>query len=216
MHTTPAYELLRSLASPLCALTTAHGGRTNGMILDSAIRASISPDVPRLGLYIHRWHLSHDLVAASGRFVLHLLHEGQYEVVHQLGFRSGREADKLAGVPHQLTAEGLPLLDDHWAAFECRVANSMDAGASTFVLADVTATHRGMGETLLTAERFRAGMPPAWREAFLANYREAQERITAHSAIRDAVSSTPRCESTTVATDSTASSAAIARPAKSG
>lgn len=185
MHTSPAYELLRTLASPLCALTSASGGRTNGMILDSAIRASISPTIPRLGLYIHRWHFSHELVAASGRFVLHLLHDGQYEVVHRLGFRSGREGDKLEGLAHRLTADGVPLLADHWAAFECRVANSMDAGASTFFLADITATHRGTGETLLTAERFRAGMPEDWRAPFLANYREAQDRITASSTIRE-------------------------------
>lgn len=184
METDPAYELLRTLASPVCALTSAHGGRVNGMILDSAIRGSISPRLPRVGVYVHRWHLSHGLVVRGKRFVLHLLHRGQLEVVHRFGFRSGRVGDKLAGVPHRLTADGLPLLEDHWCAFECRVANTMDAGAATFFLADVTATHRGGGE-LLTAEWLRANLPEEWREDFLRNYAEAQERIAELGAIRD-------------------------------
>lgn len=185
MDTNPAYELLRTLASPICALTSADGGRTNGMILDSAIRSSISPKLPRLGAYVHRWHLSHGMVVRSGRFVLHLLHRGQFELVHRLGFRSGREGEKLAGVPHRLTSHGVPLLDDHWCAFECRVVNSMDAGAATFFLADVVATHRGPGTELLTADWFRAHLPKEWEEAFLRNYAEAQERIEELGAIRD-------------------------------
>jgi len=185
METNPAYELLRTLASPICALTSAEGGRLNGMILDSAVRSSISPRYPRLGVYVHRWHLSHGMVARTGRFVLHLMHRGQFDLVHRLGFRSGREGDKLAGVPHRLTEHGLPLLDDHWCAFECRVANSMDAGAATFFLADVTGTQRGPGTELLTAEWFRANLPEAWRDEFLRNYAEAQEQIERLATIRD-------------------------------
>ena len=43
MLTDSAYELLRLLASPVVAVTSALGGCRNGMILDSAVRASISP-----------------------------------------------------------------------------------------------------------------------------------------------------------------------------
>lgn len=185
METNPAHELLRTLASPVCALTSAHAGRVNGMILDSAIRASISARVPRLGVFVHRWHLSHGLVAGGKRFVLHLLHRGQLEVVHRFGFRSGREEDKLAGVPHRLTAHGIPLLEDHWCAFECRVVNTMDAGAATFFLADVTGTHRGGATELLTADWLRSSLPGEWREAFLRNYAEAQVRIEELGSIRD-------------------------------
>ncbi|MGH7657094.1 MAG: flavin reductase, partial [Gemmatimonadales bacterium] len=78
MLTDSAYELLRTLASPVVAVTSANGRCRNGMILDSAIRASISPVVPRLAVYIHKWHLTHELVASTCRFVLHLLHRDQF------------------------------------------------------------------------------------------------------------------------------------------
>jgi flavin reductase (DIM6/NTAB) family NADH-FMN oxidoreductase RutF len=184
MLTDSAYELLRQLASPVVAVTSALEGRTNGMILDSAVRASISPQVPRLSVYIHKWHLSHDYVWRSGHYALHLLHQGQFDVVHQLGFASGRERDKLASVPHAIGKTGLPLLNDCFAAFECKVINTMDAGASTFFLADVVATHGGSGQTIMTAEYFRKNLPEEWRADFAVNYREAQDRIAADSAIK--------------------------------
>ena len=185
METSAGYELLRQLASPVVAVTSAHRDRINGMISDSAVRASISPNVPRLSVYIHKWHLSHELIWESGRFGLHLLHPGQLDLVHRLGFVSGRDEDKLTGVPHRIGESGVPVLTDCYAAFECRVINTMDTGYATHFLGDVTATHRGPGEEILTPAWLRANMPPAWGEEFLRNYRIAQEQIDQHPAIQD-------------------------------
>jgi flavin reductase (DIM6/NTAB) family NADH-FMN oxidoreductase RutF len=186
MLTSTAYELLRRLAGPLVAVTSAHGGRTNGMILDSAIRASISPEHPRLSVYVHKWHLSHDLIWKSGRFGAHLLHRGQFDLVHRLGFVSGRDIpDKLTGVPHRIGGLGVPILTDCFAAFECRVLNTMDAGPSTLFLGEIVETHERPDGEVMNAEYFRANMPAAWQEDFLRNYREAQERIGRTAEIRD-------------------------------
>lgn len=186
MLTNDAYELLRRLASPIVAVTSAHAGRTNGMILDSAVRATISPAHPRLSVYVHKWHLSHDLIWASGRFAAHLLHQNQFDVVHQLGFRSGRDVpDKLAGLACRTGEGGVPVLEDCYAAFECRVLNTMDAGPATLYLGEVVTTHPGREGELLTADHFRANLPEAWREDFLRNYRAAQERIGGMAEVRD-------------------------------
>ncbi len=183
MLTDSAYELLRQLASPVVAVTSSLQGRPNGMILDSAVRASISPRVPRLAAYIHKWHLTHEIVWKTGRYGLHLLHRGQFDLIYRLGFSSGRDRDKLADVPHRYGAAQVPVLLDCYAAFECRVVNTMDAGASTFFLADVVATHPGPGTDIMTAEYFRANLPEQWRADFEKNYRAAQERIAANAAI---------------------------------
>src|SRR5574342_1005795 len=115
------YQLLRHLTSPVVAITSARGAKENGMISDAAIRASIVPTVPRLSVYIHKFNYSHDLIYETGRFVLHLLRDDQFELIHRLGFASGRASDKLAGVPHRLGELGVPVLDDCYAQFECRV-----------------------------------------------------------------------------------------------
>ena len=184
MLTDSAYELLRQLASPVVAVTSSLQGSANGMILDSAVRASISPQVPRLSVYIHKWHLTHDYVWKTGTYGLHLLHRGQFDLVYQLGFSSGRDGDKMAAVPHSYGKLGVPVIQECYAAFECRVVNTMDAGASTFFLADVVATHAGPGSDIMTADYFRANLPEKWREGFARNYREAQDRIAANAAIK--------------------------------
>lgn len=175
---TPAetYELLRTLTSPVVAITTRRGDKLNGMISDGAVRASIVPDIPRLGVFIHKFNYSHDLLYETGRFALHVLHTGQVDLVHRLGFFSGRDSDKLAGVPHHPGAKtGVPLLDDCYCWFECEVGNVMDTGSSTFFMGDVVNTGKGPGKDVLEPTWLRAQLPAALVEEYRAKLAEAQE-----------------------------------------
>jgi flavin reductase (DIM6/NTAB) family NADH-FMN oxidoreductase RutF len=171
----PTYQLLRNLTSPVVAITSARKGKENGMISDAAVRASIVPSVPRVSVYIHKFNYSHDMIFETGRFGLHLLHTKQFDVVRRLGFFSGRDQDKLAGIPHHTGETGVPVLDDCFAHFECRVATVMDAGSSTLFLGDVVAAGLEPRGELLTATYFRSNMPAAWRAEYEAKLGEAQE-----------------------------------------
>jgi len=177
----PTYQLLRNLTSPVVAVTSTRGNKNNGMILDSAVRASIVPSVPRISVYIHKFNYSHDMIFETGRFGLHLLHTKQFDIVHRLGFVSGRDHDKLAGIPHHAGQTGVPVLDECYAHFECTVVNAMDTGSSTLFLGDVVGVGRGTaaglqpnGE-LMTATYFRAHMPAEWRSEYEAKLAEAQK-----------------------------------------
>jgi len=160
------------------AITSERGGKRNGMIADSAVRASIVPAIPRVSVYIHKFNYSHDLIFETGRFVLHLLRDDQFELIRRLGFASGRARDKLADVPHRPGTLGVPVLDDCYAHFECRVANVMDTGSSTCFLGDVVAVGhgaaRGATGSVMTAAHFRANMPPEWRAEYEALLHAAQ------------------------------------------
>jgi len=173
------YQLLRNLTSPVVAITSQRGEKRNGMIADSAVRASIVPAIPRLSVYIHKFNYSHDLIFETGRFVLHLLRDDQFELIHRLGFASGRIRDKLADVPHRPGTLGVPVLDDCYAHFECRVANVMDTGSSTCFLGDVVAVGHGAADAprgaVLTATHFRANMPAQWRPEYETLLRTAQQ-----------------------------------------
>src|SRR2546425_1366811 len=175
------YQLLRNLTSPVVAITSERNGKENGMISDAAVRASIVPSIPRLSVYIHKFNYSHDMIFETGRFALHLLHTEQLDVVRRLGFVSGRDRNKLEGLPHQRGVLGVPVLDDCFAHFECSVANVMDTGSSTLFLGDVVAVGSGSaagleprGE-LLTATFFRSNMPAQWRQEYEAKLKEAQQ-----------------------------------------
>src|SRR5438309_2985474 len=170
MRPDQVYQLLRSLTSPVVAITSERGGKRNGMISDSAVRASIVPAIPRLSVYVHKFNLSHDLIFETGCFVLHLLRTDQFELIHALGFVSGRTRDKLAAIPHRLGTLGAPVLDDCYAHLECRIANVMDTGSSTCFLGDVVAVGYGASGgprgTVMTAAYFRTNMPVEWRQEY--------------------------------------------------
>jgi len=175
------YQLLRNLTSPVVAITAERNGKENGMISDAAVRASIVPSVPRLSVYIHKFNYTHDMVFETGRFAMHLLHTKQFDVVRRLGFVSGRDRDKLAGLPYHRGVLGIPVLDECFAHFECSVVNVMDTGSSTLFLGDVVAVGCGAaagleprGE-LLTATYFRSNMPAEWRIEYEAKLKEAQQ-----------------------------------------
>lgn len=175
----PVYTLLRNLTSPVVAITTSARGVPNGLIVNSAQRASLVPSIPRISIYVSKINYSHDLIYRAGVFTLHLLRQDQWEVIWQLGFRSGRGGDKLAGLKLLQGSHGAPVLDDCLAGFECRVVNAMDTGASTFFLGEVVGVHRGQDGPLMTSEYFRRNLPPERLKQYEANLRAAAQQLEA-------------------------------------
>jgi len=179
MHPDDIYQLLRNFTSPVVAITSERAGKRNGMISDSAVRASIVPTIPRLSVYVHKFNLSHDMIYETGRLVMHLLRQDQFALIHDLGFVSGRAKDKLGAVPHRLGRLGAPVLDECYAHFECRVVNVMDTGSSTCFLGDVVEVGHGAATAprgaVMTAGYFRANLPTAWRKDYEDHLKAAQQ-----------------------------------------
>ncbi|HEX9107254.1 MAG TPA: flavin reductase family protein [Longimicrobiales bacterium] len=173
----PLYLTLRNLTLPIVAITTSANGKRNGLIVNSAQRASLVPAFMRVSMYISKTNLTHDLIMSSGVFGLHLLRADQWDVVRALGITSGRDGDKLAQLGTRSGDTGCPLLTDCLAALECRVANTMDAGAATFFLGDVLSAASGEDGPVMTADYFRANLPPDLRAAYEANLAKAQHEL---------------------------------------
>jgi flavin reductase (DIM6/NTAB) family NADH-FMN oxidoreductase RutF len=171
------YGLLRHLTLPVVAITTSAGGNSNGMIANSAQRASLVPSLPRLSVYISKTNFSHDLVMRSGLLGIHLLRTDQWELIWHLGLQSGRDVDKLTSLETRTRETRCPLLVDCHAAFECRVVNAMDAGAATFFLADIVSATEGAAGDVMTSSHFRAHMPPDMKRVYESNLAHAQEYL---------------------------------------
>lgn len=175
----PVYTQLRNLTSPVVAITTSAGGVRNGLIVNSAQRASLVPTIPRVSIYISKINFTHDLIYRGGVFTLHLLRNDQWDVIWKLGFESGRAGDKL-GVFELIEGKtGCPMLKDCVAAFECQVVNAMDTGASTFFLGDVVNVFAGQDGALMTSEYFRSNLPAERAAQYEANLRAAGEQLAA-------------------------------------
>lgn len=171
------YPLLRHLTLPVVAVTTSAAGTRNGLIANSAQRASLVPAQPRISVYMSKINFSHDLAYASGAFAVHLLRQDQWDLIWRLGFRSGRDGDKLGDLDVRTGESGVPYLADCLAAFECRVINAMDAGAATFFLGDVVAVHAGSTGPVMTSGYFRDHMPEDKLRLYEARLLEAQSEL---------------------------------------
>lgn len=173
--------LLSQLWTPLVAVSAAHGGRASAQIAVSAHGASIVPDRPRVLVLLWKTNLTHDLVQESSAFALHLLRDDQDELVHRLGFVSGRDTEKLAGLAWHAGATGSPVLEDCLGHVECRVVNAMDGGDMTAFLADVVdgATSDQGGEPLWWRD-LRRRMPAAWSVEWDAKQVNEQAFARAH------------------------------------
>ena len=172
------YELLRTLTTPIAAVTSKRGDTLNGMIVNSGLRASLSDVKARVSVYVHKFNHSHDMIFESGRFVLHVLDEDQIDVVAALGFRSGRDNDKLAAIDYEIGKTGLPVLSGCHCYFECSVVNVMDTGASTLFLGAVEHSGATPHTSPLTPARLRTAMPEDLHRQYLANLEKAQQVAT--------------------------------------
>jgi flavin reductase (DIM6/NTAB) family NADH-FMN oxidoreductase RutF len=144
----------------LWLLTAAAGGRRGGLIATFVSQASIVPDLPRVIVGIAKQHHTHGLIESAGAFALHLLGDEHLDWVWRFGLRSGRDGDKLAGLPATAGISGSPILTGALGWLDCRVEARLDTGDRTVYLAEVV-----KGESLregapLTAMRMVELAPP--------------------------------------------------------
>jgi flavin reductase (DIM6/NTAB) family NADH-FMN oxidoreductase RutF len=121
----------------LWLVTAAAPAGRGGLIATFVTPGSIVPEMPRVLVGLARQHLTWSLVEAAGAFALHLLAEEQVEWVWRFGLESGRDRDKLAGLPLRAGVTGAPVLTEAPAYLDCRVEARWDTGDRTVYLAEV-------------------------------------------------------------------------------
>jgi len=144
----------------LWLLTAAAGDRRGGLIATFVSQASIVPDLPRVLVGLAKQHYTWELIEASGAFALHLLGEEHLDWVWRFGLRSGRDDDKLEGLPVIVGTTGSPILADALGWLECRVESRQDAGDRTVYLAEVMRGESARDGPPLTAQRLIQLAPP--------------------------------------------------------
>ncbi|MET0216975.1 MAG: flavin reductase family protein, partial [Burkholderiales bacterium] len=127
--------LFRRLTHGVHVIGVAHGSRRDGFTAASVVQASFDPLL--LAVSVNPGNASYPLLHASGGFTVSVLKRGQIELARRFGTRSGRDGDKLAGIPWHPAASGAPVLDDALAYFDCRLEGSLPAGDHELVLGRV-------------------------------------------------------------------------------
>ena len=98
----------------------------------------VSFDPLLLALSINPEHASYPLLHAGRGFTVNVLKQGQLDLARRFGTRSGRDEDKLAGIPWRPGRTGAPILEDALAYFDCELSGEMGAGDHDLTLGRVT------------------------------------------------------------------------------
>ena len=119
-------------------VTSRHGGVPQGITASAVCSVSLEP--PTLLVCLNKQSSTRHAVAASGRFAVNVLAEGQHELAMRFATKS---ADKFAGLALDSSSADLPLLQGALATLECRLTEEANGGThSIFIGAVERATVR--------------------------------------------------------------------------
>jgi flavin reductase (DIM6/NTAB) family NADH-FMN oxidoreductase RutF len=150
-------SVLRLVDREVWIITAAIGPERGGLTATWILPASIDRQRPMLLVGLGPNHYTTRLIERSGAFGAHLLRADQSDLAWTFSENSGRDRDKLAGLPLDAVATGSPILKECHAWFDCRVVGRYDAGDRYLYWADVVAAAQvGSGHPLREQQFFRS------------------------------------------------------------
>lgn len=128
-------QALFQITHGLYVVTASSEGRLNGQCLDALMQVTSQP--PRIAIGVNKRSLTHEMITTGGRFTVNVLDREDFncpDKIRLFGFQSGRTVDKFSQVSYELGANGLPILPDAKAFYECRVIPEMTIDLDTHTL----------------------------------------------------------------------------------
>jgi flavin reductase (DIM6/NTAB) family NADH-FMN oxidoreductase RutF len=138
-------KVLSHFASGVTIITTCDtDGRPTG--LTASAFSSVSLDPPLILICVAHKSQSYPAILERGRFGVNFLRREQEDLSRR--FATSR-LDKFDGVPHHVTANGVPILTEALAHVECVTVNKHDEGDHTVFIGRVDACGTADGMPLL-------------------------------------------------------------------
>ncbi len=93
-------------------MTSKNGDKLNGQIANTVFQITSEP--PTVAVSINKKNLTHEYITASKVFTASVLCQSTpLSFIGQLGFKSGRNADKLEGVSYRVGVTKAPVVTDY-------------------------------------------------------------------------------------------------------
>ncbi len=128
---------LHKLSYGLYVVCSIKDDKMNGQIANTAFQVTSEP--PTVGVSINRNNLTHEYIEESGVFTVSVLRQDTpLNFIGNFGFKSGRDADKLAEVNYKAGKTKAPvILDNTIACIEAKVINKLDIGTHTLFIGEI-------------------------------------------------------------------------------
>jgi flavin reductase (DIM6/NTAB) family NADH-FMN oxidoreductase RutF len=114
-------------------LTTRFEDAINGMVASWVSQVSYDPPLVMAAVHPNRY--SHDLLAQSGCFALHVLSRDQKELLAR--FKGPNALKKFASIDWKYGVTGAPILTDCIGCMECRIIDRLSPGNHTLFIGEV-------------------------------------------------------------------------------
>lgn len=128
-------QALRTFTYGLYIVTCHEGDEVNGFTANWLTQVSFEP--PLLAVSIENDAKSLPMILNSQRFTVNVLRTGQRQLAGALGKSAYKHPEKLSSVDYTLNEYGHPVLSEALSWVACEVRQTMPAGDSTLVLAEV-------------------------------------------------------------------------------
>jgi flavin reductase (DIM6/NTAB) family NADH-FMN oxidoreductase RutF len=125
-------DLFRRVTTGVYVIGVAEGERRNAFT--AAWLTQVSFDPLLLALSINPEHASYPLLLGGGGFVVSVLRRDQIHLAETFGSSSGRDHDKLAGIPWLPAPSGAPILAQALGWLDCRLHDRFRAGDHEIIL----------------------------------------------------------------------------------
>ena len=128
-------QVLRTFTYGLYAVSCANEGEVNVFTANWLTQVSFDP--PLLAVSVEKISKSLPMILRSRKFTVNILRSGDRELAGKLGKSALRDPDKLVNIPFHPGLNGCPILDNALAWVSCEARNTVEAGDSTLIIAEV-------------------------------------------------------------------------------
>jgi flavin reductase (DIM6/NTAB) family NADH-FMN oxidoreductase RutF len=144
-------QVLRTFTYGLYAVSCANEGEVN--IFTANWLTQVSFDPPLVAVSVENISKSLPMILRSRKCTINVLRSGDRELAGTLGKSALQHPDKLVNIAFHSGLNGCPTLDDALAWVACEVRNTLEAGDSTLIIAEVIDVGMlGEGQPLTMAE----------------------------------------------------------------
>lgn len=171
-------EALHHIGYGMYVVSAASKGRANAQVANALMQVCADP--VSVAVCLNKQNLTHKYVAASRRFAASVLSEGApLSFIGRLGFKSGRDIDKLESVETVAGVTGIPIVTQYaTASLEVEVKKELDVWTHTLFVGTVVAS-RVLGDGVPMSYGFyhsvKRGVTPKSAPSYVAQHDQMKE-----------------------------------------
>ncbi len=128
-------QVLRLFTYGLYVVTCADGDEVNAFTANWLTQVSFDP--PLLAVSVENISQSLPMILRSRKLAVNVLRSGQRELAGKLGKSALKNPDKMADISYEMLSDGTLILHEALAWVACEVRQTVPAGDSTLIVAEV-------------------------------------------------------------------------------